>query len=83
MAGTYIVFEGPDYVGKSTLTTNVNKKLEEAGVPNLATRHPGATPLGRLLRIAVKNPDAFLDQEPYNSDEKIVVDPQSAQTLRS
>jgi dTMP kinase len=76
--GTYIVFEGHDYVGKSTLTNEVNERLQKAGIKSLPTHHPGATPLGRHLRKLVKHPETIIEE--WETDS-IVIDSISAQTL--
>jgi dTMP kinase len=55
MPGRYIVIEGCDGSGKSTLISNLAEMMP--GV--LATRHPGATPLGQVARKLVKEPAIF------------------------
>lgn len=76
--GTYIVFEGHDYVGKSTLTAKVTERLQDNNITTVPTHHPGATPLGRHLRKLVKDPGFFQHE---SDTEYIQVDPMSAQTL--
>ncbi|MGH8791251.1 MAG: dTMP kinase [Stackebrandtia sp.] len=52
-AGRFIVIEGPNAVGKTTIATLLADKLREAGErPVHATTEPTQTPLGRLLRSA-------------------------------
>lgn len=51
----FVIFEGPDYCGKSTLVTAVAVALEDAGTSCLVTHHPGATPLGREIRKLTKS----------------------------
>lgn len=48
--GFWIVFEGIDGVGKSTLIDSVSKELEQRGYPVVRTGEPGGTPLGREIR---------------------------------
>lgn len=48
--GFWIVFEGIDGVGKSTLIDSVSKELERRGYPVVRTGEPGGTPLGREIR---------------------------------
>jgi len=71
--GVYIVFEGADFVGKTTVASLVEKKLKESDKRTTLTKHPGATPLGQHLRKLVKTPDVFNDN--------IEIDPMSAQIL--
>lgn len=59
--GIWIVFEGPDGSGKSTVMDAVAKALPSL-LPNteiLTTRHPGSTPLGKHIRDLVKYPDKY------------------------
>jgi thymidylate kinase len=51
----YVVFEGIDSVGKSTLVNNLKPRYKNATF----TSHPGATPLGRILRRLSKYPNDF------------------------
>lgn len=72
MSGTYIIFEGVDCAGKTTLIHNVHEKLKyEHNI--VLSKHPGATPLGQHLRTLVKTPHRF--------DADIRIDPMSAQLL--
>ena len=71
--GVYIVFEGADFVGKTTVAGLVEDQLRVLDPPVTLTKHPGATPLGQHLRKLVKTPHVFND--------KIEVDPMSAQIL--
>ncbi len=54
--GRFISFEGIDGCGKSTLMAHLGRLLDAAGVGRLATREPGATPLGKTLRSLVLDP---------------------------
>jgi dTMP kinase len=65
--GTYLIFEGPDFCGKSTLATAVAAALAQQQVPTLLTKHPGATPLGCLLRKLVK--EQRLDGQQFEIDD--------------
>lgn len=69
MDGKYIIIEGGDFAGKSTLVTNLEKRFPGS----IATRHPGATPIGQHLRTLVKNPSVF------GSD--LILSPASAQLI--
>ncbi len=46
----FLVFEGLDGSGKSTLINMVAKLLEDKGIAFVQTREPGGTPLGEELR---------------------------------
>jgi len=49
--GRWIVVEGIDGVGKSTLVKYLHRILLEREKPVLVTREPGGSPLGEFLRI--------------------------------
>lgn len=59
--GKYIVIEGVDYSGKSTMTDHLAQYLIKRGVDVIKTRHPGATHVGHEIRKAIKNSDIELD----------------------
>ena len=46
----FLVFEGLDGSGKSTLIQGLSKELSVKGLPFVTTREPGGTPLGEDLR---------------------------------
>lgn len=46
----FIVFEGLDGAGKSTLISGIADELRERGKPCIHTREPGGTPLGEEVR---------------------------------
>jgi len=49
--GKFIVLEGPDSTGKTTISKKLSEWLNQtAGINAVLTRHPGATPIGRELR---------------------------------
>jgi dTMP kinase len=73
--GLYVVFEGSDYSGKSTLAHLVMEELRSTKLSCELTHHPGSTPLGQHLRKLVKTPELFKDGEP------IVIDAMSVQML--
>jgi dTMP kinase len=54
--GLFLVFEGIEGAGKSTQLRQVAAGLERAGVPHLAVREPGATPVGERIRDVVLDP---------------------------
>jgi dTMP kinase len=54
--GLFITLEGGEGAGKSTVLAAMRGALEAAGVPYVATREPGGTPLGEALRALVLDP---------------------------
>lgn len=52
--GVLIAIEGIDGSGKSTLTTNLAKKLIEHKLPVIVTKEPGGTQLGQQLRTILQ-----------------------------
>jgi dTMP kinase len=57
-AGLFITLEGPDGSGKSSLLPRLADVLRAGGCDVVATREPGSTPFGELMRRMV------LDMEP-------------------
>ena len=60
----FIVLEGPDYSGKTTVAMELEKELvkicAEAEVPYDSAYDPGCTPIAKKIRAMVKDPDADL-----------------------
>lgn len=54
----FLVFEGLDGSGKSTLMNTLNKALIEKGFSTVMTREPGGTELGDLLRKMILDPQS-------------------------
>lgn len=50
MKGKFIVIDGPDGSGKSTLIRGLTDYLEQREIPYIQVREPGSTPLGEELR---------------------------------
>ncbi|NPB00864.1 MAG: dTMP kinase [Crenarchaeota archaeon] len=46
----WIVFEGPDCVGKSTIIRELSKILQEHGWKTFITSEPSSSPIGKLIR---------------------------------
>ncbi len=61
MAGTFIVFEGPEGAGKSTQIAHLARHLEREGHAVRVTREPGGTPAGEAVRRVVLDPDLEID----------------------
>lgn len=54
--GKFIVFEGPDSSGKSTMSKQITEWLNNNGTKAIHTRHPGSTTIGMKLRaLAVES----------------------------
>jgi dTMP kinase len=49
----FIVIEGPEGAGKTTQVAMLGRWLAEAGIPHVAAREPGGTPVGEALRSFV------------------------------
>lgn len=50
----FVVFEGVEGSGKSTLSRRLWKRLFQAGIPSLLTHEPGGTELGDEIRRSLK-----------------------------
>jgi dTMP kinase len=55
--GLFIVLEGPDGSGKSTLIRPLVERMRQAGVDPVVVREPGGTPAAEMARKAVLDPD--------------------------
>ena len=53
--GRLVSFEGPEGGGKSTQARLLAEKLRAAGLSVLATREPGGTPTGEIIRDLLQN----------------------------
>jgi len=56
MSGTFIVIEGFDGVGKSTLARSLAERIRAVGFEVLEVREPGGTPVAEAARAAVLDP---------------------------
>jgi dTMP kinase len=54
-SGLFIVLEGPNRAGKTTLIDELATALRESQREVIVTREPGGTPLGEGLRAVLKN----------------------------
>lgn len=52
--GKFIVIEGLEGAGKSSVISSVTALLEGRGIDSIQTREPGGTPLAETLRSAIK-----------------------------
>ncbi|HEX9580158.1 MAG TPA: dTMP kinase [Gemmatimonadales bacterium] len=53
MRGAFIVVEGPDGAGKTTLSAGLARRLRDTGLTVRVVREPGGTPLAERAREAV------------------------------
>jgi dTMP kinase len=59
--GKLIVFEGAEGAGKTTQIRLISERLAKAGVPVLAVREPGGTPVGDAIREIVLESDNHMN----------------------
>jgi dTMP kinase len=57
MRGKFIVIEGPNLAGKSTLIKKLATKLAALGISVVCTKEPGGSPFGMALRGVIKDPE--------------------------
>lgn len=62
-AGLFIVIEGPEGAGKSTLASALAIRLRETGADVVSVREPGGTGPAELARQALLDPASDLDPE--------------------
>lgn len=55
--GAFVVVEGPDGAGKSTLVQRLTARLRAADIPVETVREPGGTPVAEIARRAALDPD--------------------------
>jgi dTMP kinase len=55
--GLFVVLEGPEGSGKSTLTAPIAERLRAAGTDPLVVREPGGTRAGEIARQALLDPE--------------------------
>ncbi len=61
MQGTFIILEGGEGAGKTTLAKSLEAVLIKRGFEVLRTREPGGTPWGEKIRSLLVEKDASLD----------------------
>lgn len=57
MSGFFLVVEGPEGAGKSTLVAGLAARMRAAGIEPVAVREPGGTPAAEALRAAFLDPE--------------------------
>lgn len=61
--GLFIVIEGPEGAGKSTLASALAERLHQSGVEPVSVREPGGTGPAELARQALLDPSSELDPQ--------------------
>tara|TARA_R100001244_G_scaffold25113_4_gene25590 strand:- start:54260 stop:54922 length:663 start_codon:yes stop_codon:yes gene_type:complete len=61
MSGKFVVFEGVDNSGKTTVATRIKEWLESRKVQAILTKHPGSTAVGQELRQILKHSEHPID----------------------
>ena len=61
MQGTFIILEGGEGAGKTTLAKNLETELTKRGLDVLRTREPGGTPWGEKIRHLLITKDESVD----------------------
>jgi len=56
-AGFFVVLEGPEGAGKTTLARGLGERLRAAGVDTVLVREPGGTPAAEALRTELLDAD--------------------------
>ncbi len=61
MKGSFIILEGGEGAGKTTLARNLEAKLREQGISVVRTREPGGTPWAEKIRSLLIEKDESID----------------------
>lgn len=62
-SGCFIVFEGIDGSGKTTLAHAINQELAGLSMPTLLTKEPGGSNIGRQIRKMLQDEDNAIDSK--------------------
>lgn len=65
-AGFFVVLEGPEGAGKSTLATRIEARARRIGIEVVRVREPGGTPLAEAARRALLD-----DVEPVSAEAEL------------
>ena len=57
MAGIFLVVEGPEGAGKTTLARGLARRLRSVGIDPVEVREPGGTPVAEAARQVVLDPE--------------------------
>lgn len=68
MTGKFIVIEGVDGSGKTTLKNSLVRFLEGRNIPHIAIREPGSTPFAEDIRDLILNNKDYEEQVFPNTD---------------
>jgi dTMP kinase len=61
VTGFFLVIEGPEGAGKSTLANGLAERMRAGGTDPVTVREPGGTPVAEAIRAAFLDPDHRLD----------------------
>lgn len=77
MKGYFITFEGPDGSGKTTISTEVQKRLTAAGYDAIYTREPGGIDIAEQIRRVILDPKMLI----WTLKQKLCFMPQAAVSI--
>lgn len=63
MAGKFIILEGGEGAGKSTLARNLEREFKKTGTSVIRTREPGGTPWAEKIRSLLIEKDETIDHQ--------------------
>ncbi len=83
MNSTYILVEGPEGGGKSTVCTALSEILQQRGLKVLRLREPGGTPLAEHIRDVLLNNDNELNKDMDDRTEMLLFLAARSSTMNS